>query len=304
MGLDEQAAITDLQVFLAYAGDDNGKWQELVGQRVIHRRQGQGTITRVERSSPGTWIIGVHFERDTQEVRKYTQQTLGDPQYFSEVAVPLGLQQVATIRGQLLAEKQRRAEQERLRQEENRRREQERLERATQQRQDSSASTTSRPSGSGRDRRAERSQPGLPVQEEVSLIPGDEYRRRDLHDRFGGQEQGGISTPKHHHMILLFTGEAGEQHGYSDGWKGGVFLYTGEGQQGDMDFVRGNAAIRDSMDNGKVIHLFSQARKGYVRYIGQFLCTGYHYIEGRDTEDRKRRMIRFELTPVRSSSTS
>ena len=301
MSRDEQASITDLQVFLAYAGDDNGKWQELVGQRVLHRHQGQGTITRVERSSPGTWIIAVHFDQDTQEVRKYTQQTLGDSQYFSEIALPLGLRQVATIREQLLAEEQRRAEQERLRQEENRRRQQERLERATQHRQETAASTTSRPPGPGRNRRSKRSQPGFRVQEEVSLIPGDEYRRRDLHDRFGGQEQGGISTPRHHHMILLFTGEAGEQHGYSDGWKGGVFLYTGEGQQGDMDFVRGNAAIRDSMDNGKVIHLFAQARKGYVRYVGQFLCTGYHHIEGPDTEDQKRRMIRFELTPASSS---
>jgi 5-methylcytosine-specific restriction protein A len=50
------------------------------------------------------------------------------------------------------------------------------------------------------------------------------------------------------------SGEGGEQHGYADGWSAdGLFLYTGEGQQGDMAFVRGNAAIRDHIDNGKEV---------------------------------------------------
>lgn len=42
---------------------------------------------------------------------------------------------------------------------------------------------------------------------------GHVYRRRDLHDRYGGQRQGGISTPSQYPIILLFTGESGEQHG-------------------------------------------------------------------------------------------
>ena len=101
------------------------------------------------------------------------------------------------------------------------------------------------------------------------FIQGHVYRRRDLHDQYGGQRQGGISTPSQHQLILLFTGESGEQHGYADGWSAdGLFLYTGEGQQGDMAFIRGNAAIRDHIDNGKDLHLFAQVKKGYVRYLG------------------------------------
>ena len=68
-------------------------------------------------------------------------------------------------------------------------------------------------------------------------------RRQDIHDEFGGQQQGGISTPTAP-FIFLFTGEMGEQYGYEDGWSDGVFLYVGEGQRGDMEFVRGNKAIR------------------------------------------------------------
>ena len=43
-------------------------------------------------------------------------------------------------------------------------------------------------------------------------------------------------------------------------------LYTGEGQRGDMDFVRGNLAIRDHVANGKDLHLFEYVQTGYVRY--------------------------------------
>jgi hypothetical protein len=95
------------------------------------------------------------------------------------------------------------------------------------------------------------------------LIPPDfevgrTYRRRDIHAGHGGQQQGGISTPQGRPYLLLFTG-TGEHYGYHDGWdKNGVFLYSGEGQIGDMKFTGGNKAIRDHSKNGKDLHLFEQ----------------------------------------------
>ncbi|CAA9567759.1 MAG: hypothetical protein AVDCRST_MAG19-2446, partial [uncultured Thermomicrobiales bacterium] len=78
------------------------------------------------------------------------------------------------------------------------------------------------------------------------------YNRRDLHARYGGQHRGGISTPQRHPIVRLFTGEAGEGHGYEDGWVGdGVFQYSGQGQVGNMKFERGNRAIRDHALTGK-----------------------------------------------------
>lgn len=134
------------------------------------------------------------------------------------------------------------------------------------------------------------------------FVQGKIYRRRALHEVYGGQMQGGISTPADHNIILLFTSERGQEHGYSDGWnEDGVFLYTGEGQRGDMAFVRGNAAIRDHMETGKELHLFSQASPGHVRYIGQMTCKGYHFKQGRDTRGEVRQMIVFELLPVENS---
>ncbi|CAI2473477.1 Uncharacterised protein [Serratia proteamaculans] len=50
------------------------------------------------------------------------------------------------------------------------------------------------------------------------LEKGILYKRKDLHDLYGGQEQGGISAPKEFPVIFIFTGEIGETHGYKDGW--------------------------------------------------------------------------------------
>jgi len=134
------------------------------------------------------------------------------------------------------------------------------------------------------------------------FVQGEVYRRRDLHGQFGGQQQGGRSTPSRRPVVLLFTGEAGEQHGYRDGWsKDGVFLYTGEGQRGDMRFSRGNLAIRDHAPLGRYLHLFEYIKgdgKGLVRYVDQMVCTGFSFRDSPDTTGAERKAIIFELTPI------
>ena len=132
------------------------------------------------------------------------------------------------------------------------------------------------------------------------FVQGQIYSRRTLHQQVGGQEQGGISTPSKLNVILLFTGKSGEQYGYLDQWSDeGVFFYTGEGQVGDMEFVRGNRAIRDHSLNGKDIHLFSQTtQKGFVRYEAQMICTGFHYVNRPRKDGKARRAIVFELSPI------
>ncbi len=131
------------------------------------------------------------------------------------------------------------------------------------------------------------------------FTPGKVYnRRQDLHDRYGGQRQGGISTPRNHPIIMLFTSEAGDAHGYRDVWTGhGTFLYTGEGQYGDMSFVRGNRAVRDHAAEGKELHLFKQVSRGQVQYVGRMTCVGWEERTGLDTDRSQRRIIVFELSP-------
>ena len=126
---------------------------------------------------------------------------------------------------------------------------------------------------------------------------GSLYRRRDdIHGPFGGQQQGGISTPRDQPYIFLFTGSSGEQHGYRDGWKDGVFHYSGEGQLGDMTFAAGNRAIRDHVEEGKDLFLFETQGHGKpVQYLGRFACVSWEENRGPDREGRERNVIVFHL---------
>jgi len=123
------------------------------------------------------------------------------------------------------------------------------------------------------------------------------YRRRTLHGEYGGQRQGGISTPHGRPYLFLFTG-TGEHYGYHDGWdKDGVFLYSGEGQSGDMTFRGGNKALRDHAGNGKDLVLFEQVGHGQVRYRGCFACSTWEYREAKDRTGKMRKAIVFHLIP-------
>lgn len=129
------------------------------------------------------------------------------------------------------------------------------------------------------------------------LKPGFEYQRTALHEKLGGQQQGGISTPANSPVILIFTGGSGTQYGYQDRWlEEDVFLYAGEGQRGDMEWKGGNVAVRDHAVIGKDLLLFESVRKAWVRYVGQFVCNGFHIEKAPDVDGNERTAIVFELS--------
>ena len=125
---------------------------------------------------------------------------------------------------------------------------------------------------------------------------GATYRRSELHDKYGGQRQGGISTPADQSVIFLFTGAAGEEHGYRDGWQtDDLFWYYGEGQRGDMEFKRGNRAVAYHSDNQKVLHMFESLGNGRICYMGEFQCEGHHESQALDSDGIMRKAIVFHL---------
>lgn len=131
------------------------------------------------------------------------------------------------------------------------------------------------------------------------FIKGKSYVRREIHERYGGQQQVGISTPADHPIILLFTGQQGRQYGYRDGWtKEGVFLFFGEGQRGNMTFTRGNKALRDHIPDGKDVYLFEYIDTGIVRYVDQMLYIGYELQAAQDFENTLRTAIVFQLVSL------
>jgi 5-methylcytosine-specific restriction protein A len=132
---------------------------------------------------------------------------------------------------------------------------------------------------------------------DIPFVIGREYnRRQDIHALYGGSQQSGMSPCGTYPLIFLFTGPGGEQHGYQDRFApDGRFFYTGEGQLGDMEFTRGNKALRDHAIDQRQVLLFEQSRTAHCRYLGECVYTGHHLEPRPDREGTTRQAIVFEL---------
>lgn len=135
------------------------------------------------------------------------------------------------------------------------------------------------------------------------FVEDEIYVRREIHDQYGGQRQGGISTPASIPAIFIFTGATGQEHGYGyDRWEDNkTFHYTGEGQpeHGDMTFVRGNKAINDHTETGRRVYLFeilpkASTTRGKVRFRCELQLSSHH-IHKRDSMGNSRKVIVFEF---------
>ncbi|MBZ9724869.1 hypothetical protein LB554_13010 [Mesorhizobium sp. CO1-1-11] len=119
------------------------------------------------------------------------------------------------------------------------------------------------------------------------FIRGEKYnRRRDIHARYGGQQQGGIITPANHNVIFLITGKRGQEYGYDDVfYDDGRIDYFGEGQVGDMDIVRGNRAIADHLANGKDLLWFEKEYpERSITFRGEYVCAGWRWGTSQDSK--------------------
>jgi len=131
--------------------------------------------------------------------------------------------------------------------------------------------------------------------EPLPFIPNQIYNRRiDIHGVYRGNWQSGICPASNFPYIFIFSGKSGHQHGYKDGWDNpNVFSYTGEGQEGDMKFTRGNLALRDHVKNGKRVFLFESEGRGMVKFISELEFFDVDYFETHDTSGNLRIGIKF-----------
>lgn len=137
---------------------------------------------------------------------------------------------------------------------------------------------------------------------------GQTLKRREVHAKYGGQMQGGISTPVDSESILIFTDpRTGSKYGY-DKHEGlredGSYAYTDEGQIGDQQFFRGNKSILESPHNGKTIRLF-KVDGTFATYAGGFTLGEPEYVERQalDVEGYSRKVIVFNLVPINADLT-
>lgn len=138
------------------------------------------------------------------------------------------------------------------------------------------------------------------------LSRSEVHRRcRDSQGEGGGQTQGGIATPKGTPDILLFDTSGGDEHGYIyDGLKSdGSYHYTGEGQDGDQKFIRGNLKVRDHHLLDLSLRLFKGMGSSKVKYLGEYRldeCQPHYGGESTDKHGDLRKVIVFRLRSIDS----
>ena len=120
----------------------------------------------------------------------------------------------------------------------------------------------------------------------IDLAPGQTIRRTELHERYGGRRQGGISPSRASDNVFVITApDRGPEYGYIYDGQGedGYYHYTGEGQFGDQQMAQGNRAIRDHVAEGRELHLF-EAHGTELTHLGQYR---YHDL-WRERQDRNK----------------
>ena len=143
------------------------------------------------------------------------------------------------------------------------------------------------------------------------FIPNQLYKRSLIHDEYGGNRQGGISPSAKVPFIFIFSGKSGAQYGYKDRWDNhNIFTYTGEGQEGDMQFIKGNLALKDHLNRGKRIFLFEIEGGGMVKFVSEmeFYDADYFVTPDRNGKDRigiqfflKRIGVSIPVSPIQYS---
>lgn len=100
--MEDAPQVMNAQVFARFADEDLGKWEALVGCRVVHSERGQGEIRRVRRSDGGNILLEVAYESESQEIRTYPRETFCKAEFFPNVTLPSALDDVlAKIRDEL-----------------------------------------------------------------------------------------------------------------------------------------------------------------------------------------------------------
>ncbi len=136
------------------------------------------------------------------------------------------------------------------------------------------------------------------------IAVGQEIKRTELHDKYGGGRFGGIEPSAKTPNVLLFTSAYGSEFGYNfdEELEDGSFLYTGDGQVGPQDpDSGGNKAILEHRKKGRSLRLFEEAsKKTFVRYLGEFELGNQEpeYRVAPDREGNERTVLVFHLSPV------
>lgn len=133
---------------------------------------------------------------------------------------------------------------------------------------------------------------------------GAKLARKELHDRFGGVREGGISPvgTKSRNIMIFSHPKASAEHGYEpDVWlDDDTFLYCGEGPTGDQEMSRYNKSILQHAEADKVLRVFDGTR-GEVTYRGAFALdtdTPWFFKPSIGLDGKPRKVIMFRMIRI------
>ncbi|MEV6909467.1 hypothetical protein [Amycolatopsis sp. NPDC051071] len=133
------------------------------------------------------------------------------------------------------------------------------------------------------------------------LTPGTHLPRREIHQRFGGRPQSGISPSSRARVVMFFAVTdspvgAGFFGGLGDD---GYLHYFGEGQSGDQQFTQGNKAVLNHQQDGRSLEGFVSGPTG-TTYLGEFILADYYRVDAPDPTNPhlQRQVIVFRLKPL------
>lgn len=133
---------------------------------------------------------------------------------------------------------------------------------------------------------------------------GAKLPRKEIHDRFGGVREGGISPvlEKSKNIMIFSHPRANAEHGYEpDVWlDDDTFLYCGEGPSGDQQMVRYNKSVLQHSEKGKILRVFDGTR-GEVIYKGAFELDSenpWFYKDSIGFDGNPRKVIMFRMLRV------
>ena len=130
---------------------------------------------------------------------------------------------------------------------------------------------------------------------------GDQLRRSEVHARYGGATQWGITSCMNGNAVLVFVNpKKSAKFGY-DKWEGprpnGRYDYTGQGPEGDQSpDRRANKSLLLTQQNRTPIYLF-EAHGPIVTFKGVFRLehSPFRYERAPDINGNERRVIVFSF---------
>lgn len=136
------------------------------------------------------------------------------------------------------------------------------------------------------------------------LEVGKEYTNYDIVEIFKVGNMGGMRRSHTKNALVLISFQDGSSHLYQDRWDGDILYYTGQGTEGDQDFMAyQNKTLFNSRTNGITVYLFEMFTSQLYQYRGIVELAGEPYMEEEnDINGNVRKVCKFPLKLINNKN--